>query len=108
MRPVDEEEAAVQGCLPYRQGFGVVGGFVPGPQALHGGEFHDDEAAGGRPVAFCHDGGGAAGEVAAAMPGDRSRRQVAVAASLRFVQHLDFGDHVSGHDAMISRPRRLR
>jgi hypothetical protein len=85
VRPVDEEEPAVQGCLADGQGFGVVGGLVPGAQALHGGELHDDEAAAGWPVAFGCYRRGAAGEVAAAMPGDRGRRQVAVATPLRFI-----------------------
>src|SRR4029077_3972714 len=49
---VDEEKAAVQGCLPYRQGFGVVGGSVPGLKALHTRKFHDDDAGTGWAVPF--------------------------------------------------------
>ena len=103
MCPVDEEEAAVQGRLPDGQGLGVVGRGVPGPEPLHARKFHDDDAGTGWPVAFGYYRGSAANEVAAAMPGYRARRQFAITPALRLIQHLDFGDHVRGHVAMISK-----
>ena len=103
MGAVDEEEPTVQGGLADGQRLGVVGGSVPGLKALHAGKFHDDDTGTGWPVAFgCHR-GGAANEVAAAVPGDRARRQLAIAPTLRLIQHLDFGDYVRGHVVMISK-----
>ena len=37
------------------------------------------------------------------MPGNRARRQFAIAPTLRLIQHFDFGDHVRGHVVMISK-----
>jgi PPOX class probable F420-dependent enzyme len=107
-RTVDEEKPAVQCSLPDSQRLGVVGRGVPRPQSLHARELHDDDPAVGRPVSFGYHRHGAADEVAAAVPGDRGRRQFAIAPTLRLIHHLDFGDHVRGHDVMISRPRRRR
>jgi hypothetical protein len=40
------------------------------------------------------------------MPGDGARRQFAITPALRLIQHLDLGDHVRGHGAMISKAQR--
>jgi hypothetical protein len=36
------------------------------------------------------------------MAGDGGRRQLAIALSVRLIQHLDIGDHVCGHGVTIS------
>lgn len=64
---VDEEQAAVQGCLSHGKRFRVFGGVIPALQLLHGRKLDHDDALASRPLPFWHLRSGSSHEVPSAI-----------------------------------------
>lgn len=100
---VDEEQAAVQGCLSHSECLRVFGGVIPALQLLHGRELDHDDPLASRPVPFWHPRIRSSHEVPPAITSDRCTRQLAIALGLRLIQHLNFRDRVGRHGLIIAR-----
>lgn len=103
-RAVHEEHTAVGQRGAGRQRCSVLQGVVPAVCLLDGRELDDDHPVVLGPVALACVRGPAADEVAAAVLGDRRRRQLPIAPDFLVVQVLRFRDHICGHGAIMARP----